>query len=98
MSSSTTPIVGASVGIYGLLAFTLVQALKRSFHSVWYLLIVLVLFSISLALLYQRYVDGFITGTYNSIQAALLLGALMHFTGFAIGIWTSIWTPISRRR
>lgn len=84
--NSTTPIIGASVGIYAVLGFTLVQAIKSTRKSSWFYVPTIITFVLSLGLCYQRYIDGFISGHYNSIQAALLLGACMHFVGLAIGL------------
>jgi membrane associated rhomboid family serine protease len=85
VSHSITPIVGASVGIYGLLGFTLFQTLRHLRQSRWVQLVLIVILFLVVALLYARWTSLSDVKFATSTGAALLLGVIMHYVGFGIG-------------
>lgn len=85
VSHSVTPIVGASVGIYGLLGFTLFQTLRQLRQSRWVPLVLFGVLFLVIVLLYARWISLSDVRFATSTGSALVLGVLMHYVGFGIG-------------
>ena len=85
VSHSITPIVGASVGVYGLLGFTLFQTLRHLRQSRWVQLVLIGVLFLVIALLYARWTSLTDIKFATSTGSALLLGVIMHYVGFGIG-------------
>lgn len=84
---SSEPIVGASVGLYGLVAFMLVICLKQIREARWVPLLAIFLVVVSLALLYMRFSTLHDIQAWTNVGAALKLAVIMHFVGYLIGIF-----------
>ena len=87
---STEPIVGASVGLYGLVSFMLVICLKQIRQARWVPLLAIFLAVVSLALLYMRFSTLHGLQVYTNVGAALKLAVVMHFIGYLIGIFRGL--------
>lgn len=87
---STEPIVGASVGLYGLVSFMLVICLKQIRQARWVPLLAIFLAVVSLALLYMRFSTLYGLQVYTNVGAALKLAVVMHFIGYLIGIFRGL--------
>lgn len=87
---STEPIVGASVGLYGLVSFMLVICLKQIREARWVPLLAIFLVVVSLALLYMRFSTLHGLQVYTNVGAALKLAVVMHFIGYLIGIFRGL--------
>lgn len=87
---STEPIVGASVGLYGLVSFMLVICLKQIRQARWVSLLAIFLVVVSLALLYMRFSTLHGLQVYTNVGAALKLAVVMHFIGYLIGIFRGL--------
>lgn len=87
---STEPIVGASVGLYGLVSFMLVICLKQIRQARWVPLLAIFLVVVSLALLYMRFSTLHGLQVYTNVGAALKLAVVMHFIGYLIGIFRGL--------
>lgn len=96
VTHSNTPIVGASVGIYGLLGFTLLQTLRHLRQSRWVQLLLIGMLFLVITLLYARWASLMDVKLITTTGSALLLGVIMHFVGFGIGCLHGLRMPIAR--
>lgn len=83
---STTPIVGASVGVFGLLGLSIVLMAKSVNDSRVAQILLIVLIIMSAVLLFLRF--GTLSGLHywTNTGAAIKLGTIMHFVGFGLGL------------
>lgn len=87
VSHSTEPIVGASVGIYGILAMVLVICLKHIRDNMINSLFFIILLVMSIALLYMQFTNLHVGQPFTNYGAGLRLGVWMHFVGYLLGIF-----------
>lgn len=83
---SITPIVGASVGVYGLVGMMIVLLIKSVRDSRVAQLLLIVMVIIAISLLYSRFVSLNGVHVWTNTGAALKLSVWMHFVGFILGI------------
>lgn len=87
ISHSTYPIVGASIGLYGLVMFTAVLCFKNSSQNKWLLVfgIGLLLLGLLLAFGCISHVHNLPGGSSSNIGAGIKLGIFMHLMAILLG-------------
>lgn len=87
VSNSKIPIVGASVGLFGLLGLFLIITVMNLGKSRWNSLILIVLGTVTFALLGQQVLNYMnLSSTISSMGSTTVLVIVMHFTGYILGL------------
>lgn len=85
LSTSTTPVVGASIGIFGLLGYALMVNARSLRTSAWYQLLFIALIVLAIALLYSRFSDLLSVDWSTSFGTTTVMAVAMHYFGFVFG-------------